>query len=160
MNGPIDAHALRALHQDFLNVLSRELADAQAETGRFIEHQVARTNWKHSTGALAKATETQVVRTRRGAKLVIRNKKPYALAQEDGSGTHAGRGFYAIEARRAKALRFVVNGRVFVRRRVMHPGVPATRFLYRAVVSAESHDFQFLRTRMSQVSERFQHRRV
>lgn len=160
MISPINQTKLRNFHSEFLSALAIEVDAAQSEAARFIEHQVARTNWKHSTGALAKATETQVVRTRRGAKLVIRNKKPYALAQEDGSGTHAGRGFYAIEARRAKALRFVVNGRVFVRRRVMHPGVPATRFLYRAVVSAESHGFQFLRTRMSQVSERFQHRRV
>lgn len=48
---------------------------------------------------------------------------PYARPLEYGSGAHV------IEAVNAKALRFVVDGKVIFRRRVMHPGTRAYAFM-------------------------------
>lgn len=161
IDGPVDIGRLRHAHRDLLAQLTNDIWAAQEETARFIKNQVANhIGWKNSRGGLAKKTETQVIRTRGGNKLIIRNRAKYALAQEFGSGTHAGRGKYRIQGKRGGALRFVVNGRVFVRRSVMHPGVPATHFLYRAVMSSESHDFQFLRSRMASTAVRFNNQRV
>lgn len=159
--GPIDVAALRREHTVFLHSLVKELDAGAEETGAFIKNQVTNhSGFKHATGKLARATETKLIRTRRGNILRVKNPAKYALAQEHGSGTHAGRGRYIIRAKNGGALRFVKNGRVFVRRSVMHPGVPATHFLYRAVMSAESHEFRFLENRMSLLARRFSLQRV
>lgn len=54
----------------------------------------------------------------------------YVLPHHDGSGPHV------IRPRRAKALRFVINGRVIFAAKVNHPGSPGTRFLTRALPAA------------------------
>lgn len=160
MIGPFNTTGLQQFHREFLGNIWVEIEAAQRDEARFVANQVARFPWKHSTGDLARKTETRIIRTSRGARLVIKNRKPSAWALEYGSGIHAGRGKYLIAPRRAKALRFVIAGRVFIRHRVMHPGVRATHFLYRSVMASESHEFQFLRSRLSQVSERFANRRI
>ncbi len=54
----------------------------------------------------------------------------YVIPHHDGSEPHV------IRPRRAKALRFVIGGRVVFAARVNHPGSPGTRFLTRALPAA------------------------
>jgi hypothetical protein len=65
-----------------------------------------------------------VVAGRRGA------GTKYVLPHHDGSEPHV------IRPRRAKALRFVINGRVIFAARVNHPGSRGTYFLTRALPAA------------------------
>ena len=51
----------------------------------------------------------------------------YTMIEHDGSVAHE------IRARRRKALRFVVAGRVVFRQRVWHPGTTGTQFLTKAL---------------------------
>lgn len=55
---------------------------------------------------------------------------PHAAYVEFGTRPHR------IDARRAKALRFVQHGRVVFRRSVQHPGTQPTHFLWRSVDAA------------------------
>lgn len=55
---------------------------------------------------------------------------PYVLWHHDGTGPHI------IRPRRAKALRFVVGGRVVFATRVNHPGSRGTLFLRNALPAA------------------------
>ncbi len=54
----------------------------------------------------------------------------YVLAHHNGSEPHV------IRPRRAKALRFVIDGRVVFAAKVDHPGSPGTYFLTRALPAA------------------------
>lgn len=54
-------------------------------------------------------------------------ERSYVMPHHDGSAPHI------IAARRAKALRFEMNGAVVFRRSVRHPGTRGTKFLTRAL---------------------------
>jgi hypothetical protein len=62
----------------------------------------------------------------------------YAYFQHEGTGIHSGRGLYPIRPRAGGHLRFYWRrvGRVVVRQQVSHPGVPATKYLTRALAIA------------------------
>jgi hypothetical protein len=55
---------------------------------------------------------------------------PYTGVEEFGSAPHE------IAARRRKALRFIVNGRVVFRTRVHHPGTTGSHFLTESLILA------------------------
>lgn len=161
MTGPINIRSVKYAHTAFL-ALQSQIIDAVAhEAGEFGARYQGH-HWKKPTGNLEGSTETQVVRTRTGNRLVIRNKAKYALAQEFGSGIHATRGpraKYPIVARRAKALRFVVNGHVVFRKRVMHPGVKPTRFLFQKTEAAGAHEWNLLRSGLGRLALKFSRHR-
>jgi Bacteriophage HK97-gp10, putative tail-component len=73
-----------------------------------------------------------------GSRATNRKGAQYALFVEEGTRPHA------IEARRAKALRFVMNGEIIFRRRVWHPGTKATNFMRDARDEAERTMVMFL----------------
>ena len=58
---------------------------------------------------------------------------PYAKVHEYG-GTRA----YVIEAQRAKALRFIINGRPVFRKRVNHPPLPMRSFMRTSLAERRS----------------------
>lgn len=57
-------------------------------------------------------------------------KTPYTIWHHDGSAPHV------IRPRRARALRFEINGRVIFAAKVNHPGTRGTKFLTRALPAA------------------------
>ena len=59
-----------------------------------------------------------------------RPRSPLAGIEEFGTPPHE------IRARRRKSLRFVMNGQVVFRTRVMHPGTRGTHFLTRSLILA------------------------
>lgn len=93
----------------------------------------ARLNAPFATGRLRDSIGYQIV----GDTIVISSPLDYAQYQEFGTGSRGEvpTGPYVIEPKRAKALRFQVNGRTVFAKRVVHPGVapkpflrPATRY--------------------------------
>ena len=157
----IDIARLRNFHDDFIRDLRREVEAEAKRTGDLIKLSTAQApEFKHATGALAAATEVTTRSERRGTILRLLNRKKYALAQERGSGTHAGRGPYEIRAKRAKALRFMGSGGLVFRRKVMHPGVPATHWLLNAIRRSEPNTNHGLELRLSQLARKFSRQRV
>lgn len=163
MTGPVNLKALRYCHGQLVANLTRAVNETLTEAGQFGKYRVQHYGWKRSTGALASKTEARVIRTNSGALLRLRNTSPYARAQDLGSGLHASRGTrakYQIVPRRAKFLRFVVSGRTVFARKVMHPGVRPTRFLFLATEAAGAHEKNLLTTEMGRVARRFNKARV
>jgi hypothetical protein len=156
--GPVDIRAIRDAHNRFLRKQQNEIDYAAREGGEFGARYAGGHKFKKPTGALEGATKVRVIRTSSGNRLILSNSKKYALAQEYGSGLHATRGpraKYAIMPRRAKALRFVINGKVIYSRKVMHPGVPATRWLFQKTEAAGAHEWNQLKRRLGRLAENF-----
>jgi hypothetical protein len=82
----------------------------------------------HSAGGMRKVTHHSVIGN---SQLRIRIPKPYARIHEFGGTTKP----HVIEPRNAKALRFIIGGRVVFARRVHHPGSRITekRFTRNAI---------------------------
>jgi hypothetical protein len=74
---------------------------------------------RKNSGRRATYPYVDVIAGRRGMR--------YVMAHHDGTAPHV------IRARRRKALRFTVGGRVVIRTKVMHPGTRGTRFLTAAL---------------------------
>jgi hypothetical protein len=156
--GPINITALRNAHSGFLRKQAVAIDYAAREGGEFGARYAGGHKFKKPTGALESATKVRVIRTSSGNRLILSNSKKYALAQEYGSGLHATRGpraKYPIPAKRGKFLRFVLNGRVVFRRKVMHPGVPATRWLFQKTEAAGAHEWNQLKRRLGRLAENF-----
>jgi len=84
----------------------------------------------------------KVMRTR--VKGTVGNRAKYAAAVHDGSGPHI------IRARRKKALRFEVEGKVVFARSVRHPGTQGRPWLLEAAErTAVASGFRFQRTVVS-----------
>lgn len=107
----IQGEGRRALRQRAPQVLNRARILAPVDTGRL-----------RSSGKI----EYSGFFTFR-PKATVRFDVDYAQAVNDGSAPHI------IRPRRAKALRFVVGGRVVYAKVVHHPGTRGTRFLDRAL---------------------------
>lgn len=76
----------------------------------------------------------------RGPRGIVEYTAKYAAAVHDGSGPHI------IRARRKKALRFEMDGRVVFAKSVRHPGAPGRPFLRTAAEEiATSEGMRFLR---------------
>jgi len=150
MLGPINVSAVRQQHSRFLHGVATVIDDA-ANAGAAFGERYQGHHWKAPTGKLEQATKARVIRTRQGNRIILSNNSPYAHAQEYGSGLHASRGNrgkYPIVPRRASALRWVSGGQVHFSKRVMHPGVRATRFLFLKTEAAAAHQYNILRGRL------------
>lgn len=71
---------------------------------------------------------------RQGDVSEVTTDDPVFIYQDRGTGTHAGKGRYLILPVRKKALKFK-NGAI--RKRAMHPGVPAQKFSDKAAAKME-----------------------
>lgn len=157
----INIAALKRAHNAFILDLVEEIDLAQEQAGDTLKVNLAlHSEFNKPTGKLAAKTETRLIRTRNGNVLRVSNKAKYALAQERGSGTHAGKGPYPIRPRRARALRFMSGGAVVFSRGVMHPGVPATHWLMNGIKRGESAETNFLNARFSRIARTFSLKRV
>lgn len=101
------------------------------------------------TGALQQATTYKVIRTSGGKLVRISNALDYAPAIDRGAKPHV------ITAKRARFLRFFVNGSPVFRRSVRHPGNKPYRFLRNATSVAFTHLEVLLEREMSRVAESF-----
>lgn len=160
MTGPIDISKLRRAHQHFLAHHSREVDKVLEEQalGQFAKrHASQHGKFTSRTGNLVRKTHAKVVRNSRGKVIKIRNNAPYAHAQDGGSGLHGPkRAKYAIIPRRKFALRFIGrDGTLVITRKVMHPGVPATRFLYNATDATARATRGWLLGAMKRAASRF-----
>lgn len=153
MLGPINVSDVRRQHSKFLHSAGEIIDHAAHEAAEFGSKYQGH-HWKQPTGNLERQTQARVIKTRQGNRIVLSNKAPYALAQEYGSGLHASRGArakYPIPGpnnKSGKTLRWVSNGRVHFSKRVMHPGVRATRFLFLKTEAAAARQYNILRGRL------------
>lgn len=127
----VDISAIRKAHKRLLAETNTAIARAAVSAGEFaVNHVKAHPTFRPRTHNLQNSTDWRVVRIRGGRVIRIRNSAKYAHAIDLGARPHK------IRARRRKALRFVVGGRVLFRRSVNHPGNRPYRFLYRATFAA------------------------
>lgn len=85
------------------------------------------------TGALAKSIKY----TTKDGVLEISASAKYANFQEFGTASRGefGGAPYTIAPKKARALRFVSNGRVVYTRRVVHPGIPPRPYMRPAAIA-------------------------
>lgn len=124
----INIGKLREGHDRFLAAHESMVAGAMYDASVGVLAEVAlHPQFKPRTGALQKATQTRIVRTRSGRIVRVTNAKTYARSIEEGARPHT------ITAKNSKTLRFVSrNGGVVYRRTVHHPGNRAFWFLRKA----------------------------
>lgn len=138
-------------HRHFLAQHQRMVEDALRTAGKHaVDHVQKHATFKRRTGRLQDKTQaSRVVRTSGGRLIRVFNPLRYAAAIDTGSKRHV------IEARRRKALRFMVGGRLVFRRRVMHPGTRPYKFLFRATHSAHRAMGDYLKREMTEIARRF-----
>jgi hypothetical protein len=109
------------------------------------------------TGNLVRRTGANVVRTKDRRLVKIRNTAKYAPAQDGGSGLHGPRRQkYVIRPKRpGGCLVFYAGGRLVITRKVMHPGVKPTRFLYNANDAAFRVAGHWLRGAIERAAKKF-----
>lgn len=81
---------------------------------------------RSATGSVKDNTTWKFLRRGRNPTIRLKNTKQHAIYLEHGTRPHR------ITARRKKYLRFVVGGKVFLRKTVFHPGTRATKFFSHA----------------------------
>lgn len=91
--------------------------------------QVASSNAPRKTGNLRDSIKTQRISNMHHMLFVDNRKAPYGIFQEIGTKP------YIIRPRRAKVLRFVVDGKPVFSMKVKHPGIKGVFFVKRAVFS-------------------------
>ena len=116
--------------------------------------------FKHRTGRLTRATSGRFVRLRgRGGVVLIKNTARHARALNDGSGLFGpSRQPYVIAPRRKRALRFMVGGREVFTRRVLHPGIRPTHFLFKSAQATHLGFGRRLEDGIEEVARRFNRR--
>lgn len=151
MMGPINIGAVRRKHARFVNSHKLMVDKALEGAGRAAEtHVKTQAKFKRrSVDSLKDATRHRVIPLSSGRKLRVFTTKKHARYLEFGTKPHP------IVARRRKALRFTVGGNLVFRRRVMHPGTSATRFLHNATKHAHFVAGLRLRVGMISVAKRF-----
>jgi hypothetical protein len=139
--------AVQQAHDKLLSQTSAGITLELADAGKFaVDYVKTHPTFTPRSGELQ--AKTQWV-ARRGHIIRIQNTAPHAHAIESGARPHV------IEARRAKALRFVSRGKVVFRRRVNHPGNKPYKFLYRATNAAGRVLGQGLENRMQRAAAVF-----
>ena len=133
-----DLAKIKRAHQRFLAEHSRAVSDVinsekltALEQGYVLDHG----GFRNRTGNLVRKTKVKVVRTGKGRLLVkSQNASKYAAAQDLGSGLYGPkrRKYLILPKKPGGVLAFKVRGKMVFARRVMHPGVRPTRFLYNA----------------------------
>ncbi len=151
MAGPINIGKVSAIHKSFVIAHAAMVDRILNETGNTAQRRVKTTGafQRRSSSSAKDATKFKVVKTGGGRILRIRNTKRHAKFLEFGTAPHP------IVAKNAKVLRFKVGGAVIFRRRVMHPGTKATRFLWRESSAAFRQAAPRLRAGMARVAKRF-----
>ncbi len=130
--GPIDVASLKRQHSTLLDRIRDAVAESAIAAGEEANAYVASNAvpFTHRTRDVANKQTYRIVRTSTGAVLKLRNTSKHAAVLEKGSRAHR------IVAKRAKALRFVIGGRVFFRKSVWHPGTKPTWFMRTAAERA------------------------
>jgi len=152
MIGPFNLREIHAIHTRFLIQQDKELSAAAEEAGEAGEYYVQeRPKFTPRTGALQRATDHRVIRTKSGRIIRLQNPKDYAAPIDKGARPHG------IEATRAPLLRFFwkKKGRWVACKRVHHPGNKPYRFLHDATwVAGRSFEKSML-VRMARLSRNF-----
>ena len=154
----INIQKIKTHHQNFLRKHDAMVADA-TNTGKleeFVRQHIAQhSGLRMRTNNLVNSTTVAAVRTRSGTIVSVRNKAKQAWAQDQGSGLYGRRrATYPITGN--PYLRFLGRGgQLIYRRKVMHPGVRPTRFLYNATDAAGRLVASYLATRMYEVARKF-----
>lgn len=159
----LDLTNLRQQHDRLLRRLDQAV-DAETKAAAEFGVAAARTapEFKGPPGPLRMATHALVRRRGKKRFVILRNPHPGAFAQDKGSGVHGPkRAPYVITPRRKRALAFWWSGgrggqqQYFVRRWVLHPGVPATHFLFNANRKAFDQTGARLEQRMTTFGRQF-----
>jgi hypothetical protein len=151
MTGPIDIAELRRKHARGRDAIRKAVEEAATEaSGDAVTYSRQKHEYKNRTGALRGATFGRVVRLKSGAKVVLKNPKPYAAAIDMGAKPHW------IKPRALdKPLRFKVGGRWVSTWLVNHPGNRAYRFLYNATRHGHRMLLKRLEARLAGVARKF-----
>ena len=145
--GPINIGAVKKDHRRFMeanrSMVMREMRKAGEVAVRVAKIGAGQVGvgLRVRTGKLRKATKYKVIQLAGGARVRVSNAVKYAPYLEFGTKAHV------IEAKNAKALRFMFpqfSGKYIYRKRVMHPGNPAYKWLWTGVNDA----WIFLRVRL------------
>ena len=131
--GPINIAQVRRGHELFLRRqdiwIIQVLAIAKDQAAEHVKKH-SKFKRRSATRSLKDSTMGRIVKTRSGRKLRLRWSKKYASFIEYGTRPHP------IIARRRRALAFVVNGQMLLRRKVMHPGTRPYKFGWKATSAA------------------------
>lgn len=139
--------SLRSLRAELANGMVRTLERTAAEAKDLARSTTA---FRDRTGALRGSIETRAAGwTSDAYRAVVRAGAKQAVFVEAGTVPHV------ITARRAKALRFVVAGRVVFRGSVRHPGRRATHFMHNTAVAMEPLFVAHAREMVAQAVARF-----
>lgn len=136
-------------HKKFIRNNENMIAGILDKTSEFALKYVVDNN-KFKSDKMVKATTAKVRLVKRGGKLIIANPKKHAEFQEYGT-----RGPYDILPRKKKFLRFNIGGKVVFARRVIHPGLKATKFLYKTANASGRIIEENLRREMEKISHNF-----
>lgn len=151
MTGPIDIAELRRKHARGRSDIRKAVEEAATEaSGDAVAYSRDKHEYKNRTGALRGATFGRVVRLKSGAKVVLKNPKPYAASIDMGARPHEIR-----PKRPGYPLRFKVRGKMVTAWRVSHPGNRAYHFLYNATRHGHRMLLKRLEARLSSVSRKF-----
>ncbi len=138
---------VRRAHQKLISATSAGIILELADAGKFaVDYVKTNPTFTPRSGHLQSKTTWVPYK---GKAIRIQNTAKYALPIEEGSRPHV------IRPRKAKALRFVVKGKVVFARKVNHPGNRPYRFLRAAAVAAGSRLYHGLETRMDRAAIAF-----
>ena len=138
MNLRIDIDALgaiRAIETVGLQRTRTAIRRALLESCRLVQREArAHHRFTPRTGALEREIAYQVDRAKLEGTIYFQMQQaPYAPFVHEPTGIHGPRASrYPIRPKKARALCWASNGRLYFRKLVMHPGSPADRFLYEA----------------------------
>jgi len=137
-------------HARFMVQQDRVINAALETAGAIAEQTVQeRPGFKRRTGKTQDATTHKVVRLSSGRVVRIENKTKTAVFLEWGTRPHK------IRARKARALRFAVGGKVLFRKSVNHPGTKPYKTFYRATFTAYRSLGPLLERDLSSLAARF-----
>ncbi|HEU4544358.1 MAG TPA: hypothetical protein VFR23_24720 [Jiangellaceae bacterium] len=144
---------LRRLNESHRRFLAKHKAAVSTELHRSAQAGLAEVlrnpGFTPRTGALQRATDAKILRTRTRSIVRLRNAKPYAAPIDKGSRPHV------IRARRG-VLRFTSSsGALVYRRQVNHPGNKPYRFLERASSKAGESFGRGMAQRMTAIARQF-----
>ncbi len=143
----INLDDIRRAHQKVINGTAAAVIVELADAGKFaVDYVKTNPTFTPRTGNLQAKTKWVPYR---GRSVLIQNRARYANPIEHGSKPHV------IRPRRAKALRFVVKGKVVFARKVNHPGNRPYRFLRAAAVVAGARLFHGIEGRMHKIAAAF-----
>jgi hypothetical protein len=150
MRSPINLSDVHRAHGMVVSRTGLAVQKRAHDAGKFAQNYVqVHPTFKPQTGNLQRKTGYKVAVRRGGKTLFISNSAKYAGAIDQGARPHV------IRPRKAKALRFVVGGKVVFARKVNHPGNKPFKFLYRAATAAGRTWHQGIQADMASIAKAF-----